>query len=452
MAAAHGQMGTISDSIAATLSQTRLMVGRLDSLAATASTIAGENRDVVRTTAQENLFVISAKLEHFLDQVSRRPLRMITRGIASAQRLLPHCIAGSVGVTPAMKFRLLHTGSWSPSEIREALTADQVEATLMAEPFDSRVDGLPTVLVLDPTARRAIPGPVLDSMRENGIGIVALGAPGEIDVPADLPVDLLGRIRSRSGSVAPAPGCFALRLPRNGCPAGGGPGAARFTTRTREVAELAEIGIKLTTEKNYNTLLDLILFQARRITQSDAGSLYLCEIDEDGKRRLRFKLTQNDSRPDIPFVEFTMPINHTSLAGYAAAEGEPLVFNDVYLLRRTWPTPSTAPSTRDTDTGPVDAGDSDAESPRRGNRRRAADQSQGRPGGPPRLTSRHRPLRAALQPPSGEAGAIDGRTGRRRPGNSQLYQEIERLFEGFVRAAVTAMNSGTRRRPAIPNG
>lgn len=77
MAAAHGQMGTISDSIAATLSQTRLMVGHLDSLAATASTIAGENRDVVRTTAQ-NLFVISAKLEHFLDQVSRRPLRMIT--------------------------------------------------------------------------------------------------------------------------------------------------------------------------------------------------------------------------------------------------------------------------------------------------------------------------------------------------------------------------------------
>lgn len=77
MASAHGQMGSISDSIAATLSQTRRMLGHLDSLAATASSIAGENRDVVRTTAQ-NLFVISAKLEHFLDQVSRRPLRMIT--------------------------------------------------------------------------------------------------------------------------------------------------------------------------------------------------------------------------------------------------------------------------------------------------------------------------------------------------------------------------------------
>ncbi|MEO8200382.1 MAG: hypothetical protein ABI679_07675 [Gemmatimonadota bacterium] len=77
MSSAHGQMGSISDSIAATLSQTRLMLGHLDSLASTASTIAGENRDVVRTTAQ-NLFVISSKLEYFLDQVSRRPLRMIT--------------------------------------------------------------------------------------------------------------------------------------------------------------------------------------------------------------------------------------------------------------------------------------------------------------------------------------------------------------------------------------
>jgi ABC-type transporter Mla subunit MlaD len=76
MAAATGTMGGVSDSIAATLAQTRSMIAHLDSLALTATAIAGENRQVVRTTA-ENLYVISAKLEHFLDQVSRRPLRMI---------------------------------------------------------------------------------------------------------------------------------------------------------------------------------------------------------------------------------------------------------------------------------------------------------------------------------------------------------------------------------------
>lgn len=76
MATATGRMDGVSDSIAATLAQTRTMIAHLDSLAITATSIAGENRQVVRTTA-ENLFVISAKLEHFLDQVSRRPLRMI---------------------------------------------------------------------------------------------------------------------------------------------------------------------------------------------------------------------------------------------------------------------------------------------------------------------------------------------------------------------------------------
>jgi ABC-type transporter Mla subunit MlaD len=76
MSTATGRMDLVSDSIAATLAQTRSMIAHLDSLALTATAIAGENRSVVRTTA-ENLFVISAKLEHFLDQVSRRPLRMI---------------------------------------------------------------------------------------------------------------------------------------------------------------------------------------------------------------------------------------------------------------------------------------------------------------------------------------------------------------------------------------
>src|SRR5213075_204090 len=99
---------------------------------------------------------------------------------------------------------------------------------------------------------------------------------------------------------------------------------AESAQRGNEIAELTDIGVKLSTERNYNTLLELILTQARRITQSDAGSLYVVETDERGIRRLRFKLAQNHSRPDIPLVEFTIPIDHASLAGYAAAEAEPL--------------------------------------------------------------------------------------------------------------------------------
>lgn len=90
MATATTRMDGVSDSIAATLTQTKSMIAHLDSLALTASSIAGENRAVVRTTA-ENLFVISAKLEHFLDQVSRRPLRMIygVRPLPDTIRQLP---------------------------------------------------------------------------------------------------------------------------------------------------------------------------------------------------------------------------------------------------------------------------------------------------------------------------------------------------------------------------
>lgn len=77
MGTVNGTVGGLQDSISQTLSQARSLLQHLDSLAITASAMAGENREVVRTTAQ-NLYVISAKLDHFLDQVSRRPLRMIT--------------------------------------------------------------------------------------------------------------------------------------------------------------------------------------------------------------------------------------------------------------------------------------------------------------------------------------------------------------------------------------
>ncbi|MBI4410256.1 MAG: GAF domain-containing protein [Gemmatimonadetes bacterium] len=107
--------------------------------------------------------------------------------------------------------------------------------------------------------------------------------------------------------------------------------------RTRaELRELNRIGMALMTERDPDRLLVHILEQARRLTQSDAGSLYLVEQAE-GNRRLRFKLSQNDSLPDLPLVEFTLAIDRTSLAGYVAATGEALVLEDAYRI------PSNAP-------------------------------------------------------------------------------------------------------------
>jgi HD-GYP domain-containing protein (c-di-GMP phosphodiesterase class II) len=58
----------------------------------------------------------------------------------------------------------------------------------------------------------------------------------------------------------------------------------------------------------------------------------LVETNEHGVKRLRFRLAQNLTLPDVPFVEFTMPMDRTSLAGYTAVTGDPLVIDDAYFL------------------------------------------------------------------------------------------------------------------------
>ncbi|MEO5509820.1 MAG: HD domain-containing phosphohydrolase [Longimicrobiales bacterium] len=109
--------------------------------------------------------------------------------------------------------------------------------------------------------------------------------------------------------------------------------AERELQRTRnELSEMHRIGVALMTERDPNALLVQILDQAKRLTSSDAGSLYLVEKETDGPGRLRFKMSQNDSLQNLPFTEFTLPIDESSLAGYTATTGKPLVLDDVYEL------------------------------------------------------------------------------------------------------------------------
>jgi HD-GYP domain-containing protein (c-di-GMP phosphodiesterase class II) len=104
---------------------------------------------------------------------------------------------------------------------------------------------------------------------------------------------------------------------------------AELAALGKELQELTTIGIKLSAEHDTDALLELILRTAREITASDAGSLYLVEEEDEAGRRLRFKLAQNDSL-NVPFREFTLPINAQSVAGYVALTGEPLNLEDAY--------------------------------------------------------------------------------------------------------------------------
>jgi HD-GYP domain-containing protein (c-di-GMP phosphodiesterase class II) len=109
--------------------------------------------------------------------------------------------------------------------------------------------------------------------------------------------------------------------------------ANRELQRTRtELAQLQRIGMALMTERDPDRLLVQILEQAKRLTHSDAGSLYLVERDEAGGQRLRFKLSQNDSLQNLPFVEFTLAIDESSIAGHVAATSSPLVLDDAYQI------------------------------------------------------------------------------------------------------------------------
>jgi ABC-type transporter Mla subunit MlaD len=67
----------LSDSIAATVAGTNRLLMRLDSLARDASALTSENRADLRATVM-NLTEASRQLNHFVDQMSRRPYRALT--------------------------------------------------------------------------------------------------------------------------------------------------------------------------------------------------------------------------------------------------------------------------------------------------------------------------------------------------------------------------------------
>ena len=232
-----------------------------------------------------------------------------------------------------MRYVLLHPPMWRPHEVAPALETSQVEARPVRQAREvAVVDDRPTVLLLDAESRSTFPLDVMRAFVDAGGAIVALGRQGEADVPETLPTEFLSGFLTYPTS--PRRLLVAIR-------AGFREAAARAETarargeaaqRAREIGELTRIGVALGTERDIKTLLELILTQARRITQSDAGSLYLVEHNEEGKKRLRFRLAQTYSKPEAPFVEFTIPVDRTSLAGYCAVTGDPLVIDDAYFL------------------------------------------------------------------------------------------------------------------------
>ena len=210
-----------------------------------------------------------------------------------------------------------------------------------------------------------------------------------------------------------------------------------------ELGELIEIARALTTEREIDKLLDLILEKARFLCGADAGSMYVVDGDDPvlAHRQLIFKLSQNDS---VSFAsrEFTMPISTRSMAGYVALEQKTLSIEDVYDM------PKGAPFgfDRSFDT-------------RVGYRTRSMFvtpliTSKGEVIGVLQLINKKRQPSQKLRAPADfETSVIpfDERSEQlvttlaAQAGialeNAILYQEIRKIFEGFVKASVDAIEA-----------
>ncbi|MDY6933824.1 MAG: HD domain-containing phosphohydrolase [Spirochaetota bacterium] len=99
----------------------------------------------------------------------------------------------------------------------------------------------------------------------------------------------------------------------------------------RDQEDLINIGMALSTEKSTDKLMKSILLLSKKITGADAGSIYLAEETEDGKKQLRFKYSHTFER-DLPFEEHVLSIDKNSIAGFVAVTGEVLNISDVYKL------------------------------------------------------------------------------------------------------------------------
>lgn len=102
--------------------------------------------------------------------------------------------------------------------------------------------------------------------------------------------------------------------------------------KNRELSDLSTIGVALSAEQDYEKLLTLILTKCRDITNCDAGSLYLIKESNKSGKKLIFKSVQNDSLSNLSFQEYSLPVTKTSIAGYVALTGEVLNMEDAYNL------------------------------------------------------------------------------------------------------------------------
>jgi len=205
----------------------------------------------------------------------------------------------------------------------------------------------------------------------------------------------------------------------------------------RMLEQVLEIGRALASEKDLDTLLRLILTYARELTDADGASIYTRAADG----RLSFRLWQNASVGDGAAVQ-NVQVAEDSIAGYVSRIGNPLMLDDAYAIAADAPYHFSPESDR-----------------RLGYRttslltlplKNKADEVVGvlqlinRKDVPEVLLKAPEDFAKHVLPFDAQdraiAAALAGQAGVALE-NSMLYADIERLFEGFIKASVQAIET-----------
>jgi len=205
----------------------------------------------------------------------------------------------------------------------------------------------------------------------------------------------------------------------------------------RMLEQLLEVGRALASEKDLDQLLRLILTYARALTLADGASIYTL----DDTSALSFRLWQNASLGDATGVQ-NIPVKEDSVAGYVSRTGRALVLKDAYAIPEDAPYRFSADSdhklgyrTTSLLTVPLkNKADEVVGVLQLINRKDVADVLLKTP----EDFARH--VRPFDDQDQAVAAALAGQAGVALE-NSFLHAEIERLFEGFIKASVQAIET-----------